>query len=230
MTDLADADRSYKVGRVLSEYGLTSLHEQLPALWTGRTWEVDEGAEAGEADGSGEAGEAVDARGDEEAASLRDLADRINVALVRSAMEDAGEDPLDGEAENAYRLLSGEEVSAGVRIQQRNRLERAGVDVDSLESDFVTHQAVHTYLTDGLGVTKSVADDVDPIETHEERIQRLRNRLAAVVDGSIADLEAAEELDVGDVDTTIGLQLYCRECQTQFELTELLEQGGCHCA
>lgn len=208
MTNVEVADRSYKVGRVLSEYGLASLHERLPALWTG------EGEEAGDT---------------EETASLRDLADRINVALVRSALEDAGEDPLEGEAENAYRLLSGEDVSAGVRIQQRNRLERAGVDVDSLDDDFVTHQAVHTYLTDGLGITKQEADDADPVETHEERIQRLRNRLAAVVDGSIGELEAAGELDVGDVDTTVSLQLYCTECETQFELTELLERGGCHC-
>lgn len=208
MGELEAFDRSYKVGRVLSEYDLASLHEQLPALWTGEAEEAGDGGES---------------------ASLRELAERINVALVRSALEDSGEDPLDGEAENAYRLLSGEDVSAGVRIQQRNRLERAGVDVDSLEDDFVTHQAVHTYLTDGLGVTKQDDDDADPVETHEERIQRLRNRLGAVVEGSLAELEAAGEIDVGDVDTTVSLQLYCRECESQFEFSELLERGGCNC-
>jgi hypothetical protein len=202
MSDLKNVNRKYKVGDVLATYELADLHDRLPDLWLG------------------ESGEEV---------SLRDLADRINVAIVRAALERAGEDPLDGEAENVYRLLHGDDVSAGVQIQQENRLERTGIDVDTLKSEFVTHQAVHTYLTKGLDISKESTDQTDPIEKHETRIERLRNRLDAVVEQSLADLRKAGELSTGEVDATISIQVYCEDCGTQYELRELLQNGACTC-
>lgn len=198
-----NADPSYKVGRVLADYDLGALHDQLPALWLG-----DDG----------------------EAESLRTLADRINVALVRRAMERAGEDPLTGEAENAYELLTGDDVSAGVRVQQRNRLDRAGIDVDQLEDNFVTHQAVHTYLTTALDVSKETATETDPLGTHEQRIQRLRSRLDAVVDQSLSELQTNGALSAGALDATVTVQVYCQDCGTQYDLSDLFERGGCACA
>lgn len=203
MTDQRDVDRNYKVGRVLADYDHEDLHEQLPALWLGDA-EVEEH-------------------------SLRTLAKRINVALVRRALERAGEDPLEGEPENVYHRLTSDDVSAGVRIQQRNRLERRGIDVDQLEGDFVTHQAVYTYLTEGLDVSKDTSTETDPVEKHETRIQRLRSRLNAVMDQSLAELQAADDLTTGELDTTVSLQIFCQDCETQYELSELFEQGGCSC-
>ena len=202
MTELQKADTKYKLGKVLSEYDLADLHGQLPSLWLG------EGAEE---------------------VSLRDLAERVNVAVVRSALEEAGEDPLEGEAQNVYRLLEGDDVSAGVRIQQQNRLERAGIDVDELQSHFVTHQAVHTYLTKGLDISKESTAETDAMEKHETRIQRLRSRLDAVMGQSLDELHNADELSVGEIDTTVSLQVYCEDCESQFELTELLDERGCNC-
>ena len=192
----------YKVGTVLSEYELLDLHAELPDLWLG------------------ESGEEM---------SLRELADHINIALLRRAMEGAGNDPLEGEVENAYRLLTDDEVSAGVRTQQRNRLERDGVDVDELENDFVTHQAVYTYLTKGLGISKEKDDETDPLEKHEERIQRLRSRTVAVTDNSLTELRNAGDLTLGSFDTNVDIRVYCQDCETQYELTELLQRGGCAC-
>jgi hypothetical protein len=203
MNELNSINRKYKVGTVLAEYDLADLHGRLPALWVG------------------EQGEEV---------SLRDLAERINVAVVRQALDRAGEDPLEGEAENVYELLTGEDVSTGVRVQQRNRLERAGIDVEALESDFVTHQAVYTYLTKALDVSKETGDDTDPIEKHEARIQRLRSRLDAVMGQSLQDLENADELSAGALDTTVTLQIYCQDCESQYELSEFLSGGGCDCS
>lgn len=191
----------YKVGRVLAEYDLLALHEELPDRWLG------------------ESGDPT---------SLRDLADLINVALVSRTMEEAGEDPLEGEAENVYRLLTDDEVSTGVQTQQRNRLERAGVDVDTLEDDFVTHQAVYTYLTKGLGISKET-DQREPIEKHEERIQRLRSRTTAVVENSLSELEGCGEIAGGEFDAIVDIQVYCGACNTQAPLADFLEAGGCEC-
>lgn len=197
-----EVETTYKVGRVLSDYGLLGLHSELPALWLG------------------ESGDAT---------SLRALAERINIALLEQAMEEAGMDPLEGEAENAYRLLTSDDVSVGVQTQQRNRLEREGIDVEQLESDFVTHQAVYTYLTKGLGVSKEESDDTDPVEKHEERIQRLRSRTAAVMENSLEELQNGGDLSLGSFDTTVDLRVYCQDCETQYELSTLLEAGSCNC-
>lgn len=202
MPNEIDVKTRYKVGRILSEHDLLDLHEALPELW------------AGEGD---------------ESASLRALAERINIALVRQAMEEAGMDPLEGEAENAYRLLTDDDVSVGVRTQQRNRLERAGVDVEELETEFVTHQAVYTYLTKALGVTKDETDDTDPVEKHEQRIQRLRSRTAAVMENSLSELQSDETISLGSFDTTVDLRVYCQDCENQYELSSLLQGGGCEC-
>jgi hypothetical protein len=200
--NVSEPNTNYKVGKVLSSYGLLDLHAELPAKWLGENGDPT---------------------------SLRDLAEKINVTVLRQAMEEAGNDPLEGEAENAYRLLTGDDVSAGVRTQQRNRLERDGVDVDDLEKDFVTHQAVYTYLTKGLGISKESADDTDPLEKHEERIQRLRSRTEAVTDSSLSELDKAGDITLGRFDTTVDIRIYCQDCETQFDLTDLLRAGGCNC-
>ena len=203
MAERADApNERYKVGRVLAEYELEDVHAELAERWLG------EGREA---------------------ESLRGLAERINVAVLRRAMEAAGMDPLEGEAENAYRLLTDDDVSVGVRTQQRNQFERNGIDVDELEGDFVTHQAVYTYLTKALGVSKAEREESDPLEKHEQRIQRLRSRTEAVTDNSLEEMVRSGELTLGDHDTIVDVQVYCRECNTQYDVSTLLAAGGCDC-
>lgn len=202
MADSGDLDIQYKMGRILTEYDLQDLHDCLPELWRG-----DDGEEL----------------------SLRELARRVNINIVREVLVEAGQNPLDGEAENTYRLLSDDDVSVGVRTQQRNRLERAGIDVDALEDDFVTHQAVYTYLTKGLDVSKDDGDDEDTLEKHETRIQRLRSRLDAVTAQSLENLQNADALTLGRVDTTVSVQVYCQDCETQYDLATLFDNGGCDC-
>jgi hypothetical protein len=121
-------------------------------------------------------------------------------------------------------------VSAGVRTQQRRRLERLGIDVDTLESEFVSHQAVHTYLTEGLGLSTSSPDEGDRVERTERRLNKLRGRTAAVAESSLADLAAADALTVGDLECSVDLRVFCTDCNRGYELTALLDRGGCACA
>jgi hypothetical protein len=199
---VGEPNKRYKVGRVLTKYDLLDLHADLPALWLGESGEEK---------------------------SLRALADHINVTLLRQAMEEAGADPLEGEAENAYRLLTDDDVSVGVSTQQRNRLEREGVDVEDLRDDFVTHQAVHTYLTEALGVSKDRTEQTDPLEKHEQRIQRLRSRTEAVTENSLSELTSAGNLALGRHNVVVDLQVFCRDCGSQFDVPTLFENGGCDC-
>jgi hypothetical protein len=70
-------------------------------------------------------------------------------------MSEAGLNPLDGEAANTYRLLTSDDVTSGERTKVERHLNRAGIDVEQLRSDLVSHQAVHTYLTKHRGVSLS---------------------------------------------------------------------------
>lgn len=203
MVEIAsEPNERYKVGRVISKYDLEDFHGDLADRWLGN---------------------------ERDAQSLRELAADLNVSILREGMKSANFQPLDGEVENAYRLLTGDEVSSGMRTAKRNELEWDDVDVDSVEDDFVTHQAVYTYLTEVLNVSKQKQNDEDPIEKHSERINRLRSRTEAVAANSIDSLMGNNALDVGDPEVSMTIQVYCHQCNRQYTLSSLLTQGGCDC-
>ena len=203
--DGADRDETdSKVGRLIETYGLGGLDRELAERWT-----------APEGDRS----------------SLRELADVFNRRLLAAAVEDAGVETIDGEVENTYRLLTGDDVSAGVRTEVRNRLDRDGVDVDALETDFVSHQAIHTYLTTYREVELERAER-SPEERREqelETIRRLQSRTTAVTQDSVERLAAGELLELGDADVFVDVRVFCEECGGDFTVDELLRRGGCHC-
>jgi len=98
----------YKVSRVVAEFGLTDIEEELVARRTS----------------------------EENPLSLRDLAAFFNRRVLRAAMEKAKMDPLEGEVENTYRLLTKDDVSSGVRTETKKKLQRNGIDVDRLTSKY----------------------------------------------------------------------------------------------
>jgi len=111
--------RRLKIERLLKEYNLEGLGAELEHRYT--------------AEG-------------ESRASLRDLADYLNREVLRAALEETEADLMPGEAANYYWLLIGNDVTSGQWTEVRARLERAGIDIDDPESDFVTYQAVRSYL------------------------------------------------------------------------------------
>jgi hypothetical protein len=119
-SDGGAAADSGKVARLIDRYGLDGTGDDLVARWTG------DGAER---------------------SSLRELADWFNRELLRVSMVRAGMNPMDRTVEHHHDALTDTEGSEGHRTEVRNELARAGVDVDALLADFVSHQSVHTYLT-----------------------------------------------------------------------------------
>lgn len=194
--------RRNKIQRVVTEYDVEDLADELVRRWT--------------ADG-------------DERSSLRDLADFFNRRLLRTALEEAGVRPLGGEVENLYRLLQDAEVTNGARIEAERRLEREGIDVDGLTDDFVSHQAVHTYLTKHRGVTPPTDDD-DGVESTRESIERLRTRTTAVVENSLSSLTANDDIDLPEFDVFVDIRVTCRKCGRQHDIQDLLEQDGCDCS
>lgn len=161
--------RRSKVVRLIEEHDLQDIGAELEQYWTA----------------------------DEDRRSLRELADYFNRHLLEAALDSAGVQHLDGEIENTYRLLADDDVSIADRTRVRRRLEHDGVDVDALESDFVTYQAIRSYLKDHRGA-EYTPEETDPLECEMTNVQRLRGRMATVTEGKIEQLRDNGSLDRGE--------------------------------
>jgi hypothetical protein len=191
-----------KVGRVTERHGLDGLRADLRARWTAES----------------------------DRASVRDLAERLNVAVVRSALAYTTLGASTYEAEAVYRRLVGDETSAGRRTATRRRLAGAGVDVEALTDDFVSHQTVHTHLRECAGAT------YDDERTAEERLSSaadtlfaFQGRTEAVTRQTVESLRAAGAVDAGEVDVFVDVTVTCRNCGRGRSVDEFLQERGCPC-
>lgn len=196
--------RRTKVERVLEKYHLDGFGDELVARWLGQ-------------DGL-------------ERESLRSLAGVTNRRILSTALREAGETPLEGEVDNLVRLLRSDDVSAGMRSQARQRLEQRGVDVEELTADFVSHQAIHTYLT----TVKEATYDRDPSGNDKrtdrtETLQRLESRLQAVTESTVEKLQTAGDISLGQFDVIVSVRVLCNDCGEQYGVRNLLQRGGCAC-
>ncbi|WP_181691907.1 rod-determining factor RdfA [Natronomonas sp. LN261] len=191
--------RRSKVVRLIEEYDMEELGAELERLWTA----------------------------EEDRRSLRQLATYFNQRLLRRALERADLRPLDGEVENTYRLLT-EDSGGADKTRIRRRLERDGLDVEALESDFVTYQAIRTYLQKHRGA-EYTPDETDPLEREISNIQQLRGRVDSVTEGKLEQLQSGDHLELGAFRTLVDVRIVCEDCNTQFDVVELLERGHCNC-
>lgn len=194
----AGRGRPVKVARLIEEHEMDSLGAELEQLWTA----------------------------DENRQSLRELATYFNQQLLKRVLEEADVRTLDGEVENIYRLLTNDSSPDRVRI--RRQLERDGIDVDGLLSDFVTYQAIRTYLKKYRNVEYS-PKEVDPIEREMSNIQKIRGRADSVTEGKIEQLRKSGQLDIGNFRTLVDIRVVCEDCDTQFDVIDLLERTECNC-
>lgn len=192
--------RGTKVARVIDKYGLSEMGEELEAAWTG------------------ESGERT---------SLRDLADEFNERVLKETLRESDISALNFEVSGTYKTLR--HGSGSEETRTRRRLEREGVDVDALRSDFVTHQAVHTYLTKERGATLPERDE-NAVERKIETIDKLNSRVAAVTDTAIQSLIPDEELERTSYEVLVDVRVVCSACGSDHSVGELLRQGGCDCA
>lgn len=196
--------RSTKVERVIAEYDLDGLGEELLEFWT--------------LDG-------------DERKSLRELEDYFNIRVLEAALERETHDVVEGEVENYYRLLRADDVSPGSRVDAEHRLEAAGIEVDRLRSDFISHQGIHTYLKAKYGAMYETnsASPAKRRETTLDTINRLRNRLSAVAENSIQTLVEAGVLNISDLRISVLVQIECDECNTRLGVRDFFEEGSCEC-
>ena len=203
MTDNTERSvgRKGKVTRVLDKYDFSTLGDELVNRWTAKNNRM----------------------------SLRQLAAYFNKQLLESRLDEKRVDMLPGEIENLYELLTDEDVTSGTRIQAENRLSEYGIDIDELRSDFVSRQAIHTYLTKQRQKTYDKPDADETIDKRLEQLQRLKSRERAVTEQTLSTLRNTDRINLGEFQIFSSVQVQCSDCGRQFELTALLDRGGCDC-
>jgi hypothetical protein len=193
--------RRFKVERLVDEYGIDGAEEDLERGWTATGTEHE---------------------------SLRELAERFNQRLLERVLVEAGIRPVDGEIRTFYRTLAEEGVSEGDRMRLMRRLERDGIDVEELRSDFVSYQAVRSFLRQKRGVTGPV-EGTSRMERTADHLQKLVGRTEAVTRSKFTQLRDTGRLDLGEFGVYVDVRVTCRECGEQYLVVELLEAGGCTC-
>ena len=203
-SDGSDTHCACKVGRGIEAYGLSTMNDELVRLWCG------EGGER---------------------RSLRELATVFNERVLHAALDSAGVSRMEGEVANLYRLLTDSDVSTGVRTEARQQLQADGVSVSTVEDHFVSHQTIHTHLTECLGISREDSSD-DPQErrrTDRDRIRALQRRTEAVSTDALERLRKSNALAVDEFDVFVDVTVLCDECGRQTDIGKLLDDGGCQC-
>lgn len=161
--------------------------------------------------------------------SLRTLAESFNERLLRAALDDAGVDTITDDLGHLYALLDGEAGSRGEQTAAKRRLERAGVDVETLTDEFVSYGAIRSYLTGYRGASLPEADD-GARESEARTIEGLRQRTVAVTESKLDRLRETDRLQLGSHRVLADVQVLCEDCGRQYDVAALLETGSCGCA
>jgi len=143
--------------------------------------------------------------------SLRSLATYFNTQILLTALRRADIDTADRDAETILETLTEAEGAEVDRVRLRRRLERNGIDVDALESDFVTYQAIRSYLKDVRGAEYEPSGH-DRIATEREMIQKLRGRTTTVTETKLEQLRDTGELAVSEFQVLVNIRVLCDAC------------------
>lgn len=160
-------------------------------------------------------------------ASMRDLARFLNTTIIESAIE-SRDDHLVADPEGIYDVLGGD-VSPERRVRVEDALQSAGIDVDDLESDLVSHVTVWTHVKEHLARETERDESID-LQAARDAIESAREREETVIANTIDRLGDHPDFSGGDVDITFSVRVFCRTCAESYRLADYLDQGGCTCS
>ncbi|WP_369335250.1 rod-determining factor RdfA [Natrialba sp. PRR66] len=173
-----------------------------------------------------------------EDASLRTLANYINERVLEAALAEAETDLTDVaygavSADDAlsavYNTLASDTAPADREARVRKRFEQNGIDLEAIESDWVTHPTVRSHLNDCLHIDTSHTTKITA-ETARNTIEWARTRCARVVEQTISRLVSAEIISIRDHEVSVTIQITCPDCGSTYRFGELLKHESCACS
>ncbi|RQG99240.1 rod-determining factor RdfA [Natrarchaeobius oligotrophus] len=168
--------------------------------------------------------------------SYRDLAEYFNVRLVERALERADVDSgrsvhaalVAGDvAAEVYRILRSGGGSDIRRAELRARLADAGVDVEQLESAFVSHVTIRSHLTECADV--DARESPPSFEQTVNTTQWARTRASNVIQSTLDRAVEYDQLRTGPLEAELFVRVTCDECGESYYLAELLDSRTCSC-
>lgn len=168
--------------------------------------------------------------------SFRTIAAYFNRKIVAQALDDADIEQdrslhaaLTGDeiAEDVYDVLRADSTSDIKRAEVRARLSDGGVDVSTLESAFVSHVTIRSHLQNCVEVTPD--ESLPPFDQIINTTQGARSRAVNVIQSTIDRAVENGQLQAGDLEVDISVQMSCQDCGETFYLAELLDQRRCSC-
>lgn len=170
---------------------------------------------------------AVVRRREREDESLRSLAEFVNTRLLGRAIDRHADRGVLADASSVYATLTGA-TDAGTAAEVRERLASAGVPVDEVTDDFVSHQTVRTHLRTCLDM-ETGRSPATGIEDVTDLIEWARSRDEEIIDRALSRLRESGELDIGEPDVIHSVRVICGDCGRSHRLQELLDTRGCEC-
>lgn len=160
---------------------------------------------------------------------VRRLTVELNKDLIKPGLADANVSRVEWSRTPVYKALHTDELNQAEEIEIRRELDRAGVDVEQLSSNLVSHQTVYRHLTRCLDASK----EDDP--TLEERREKARNtayalqqRTETVTEPILETLQSTGVSDLGEVEVFVNLQVVCDACGKSMDF-ETAINDGCDC-
>lgn len=168
--------------------------------------------------------------------SFREIAAYFNQEIVARALDDADIEQdrtlhaaLTGDeiAEDVYDVLRRNSSSDIQRAEVRARLSDVGIDVSMLESAFVSHVTIRSHLQNCVEVTPD--ESLPPFDQVINTTQGARSRAVNVIQSTIDRGVKNGQIQTGDLEVDISVQMSCQDCGDTFYLAELLDQRRCSC-
>ncbi|KDS92185.1 hypothetical protein FK85_03110 [Halorubrum saccharovorum] len=160
--------------------------------------------------------------------SLRELAVYLNKRILSKALNSAAREVI-GDADSIYDVLHGDDVNRSRQVELRSKLQRNDVDVDEIESDFVSHQTVRNHLHDCREIDTS-RDSTADIEGARKTIEWAQARSEGVIEQTLERLQSADEISERPTEVTQSVRVACTVCGSTYRIEDFLEQRGCDCA
>ncbi|MFP8954865.1 rod-determining factor RdfA [Natrialbaceae archaeon A-arb3/5] len=163
----------------------------------------------------------------ESGSSLRSLAEFMNTRVVERALEEAAVDIV-GDPVDIYEKLTSDEVRSSQRKELESKLQQQGVDIEQLQSDFVSHQTMKWHLNDCLDIDTSRAASID-FNRERGTIEWSQARCENVISQSLSRLQQADELQTGSLHITQTVRVTCTDCNRTYKINDLLAERTCEC-
>lgn len=161
--------------------------------------------------------------------SVRHLTEELNKNIIESAMIAANIGQVNQDRDAVHDALQTDRLTQTETIEIQRELERAGVDVEQLSTNLVSHQTVYRHITNCLEASKG--DERTPEERREkarDTVYALQQRMELVTESTIESLRSADVTELGDIEVLVDFQVVCNDCGQSMDF-ETAIKGGCRC-